>query len=230
MKARDVMTRKVRSVAVTTPVRKIAQTMMSRGISAVPVVDRRRLVIGIISEGDLLRRAEAGTQRRRSWWTDLLGDPSQRAREYVKARGARARDVMSYPVISITTNTDVADIVDLMERWQVKRLPVVDHGKLVGIVSRRDLLRAVGRAKPPVRRGKVSDAMLRERLRRQLDATPWVGSSLVNFVVEGGAIELFGLAATRDERDAVRVMAENIPGVRSVRDKIVVRPQGAYGL
>lgn len=230
MKARDVMTRKVRSVTLTTPVRKIAQTMISHRISALPVVDRRRHVIGIISEGDLLRRAEAGTQRRRSWWTDLLGEPSQRAREYVKARGARARDVMTCPVISITATTDVADIVDLMERWQVKRLPVVANGKLVGIVSRRDLLRAVGHAKPPARGGKISDAMLRERLRRQLDSTPWVGASLVNFVVENGAIELFGLAATPDERDAVRVIAENIPGVRSVKDKIAVRPQAAYGL
>jgi CBS domain-containing protein len=230
MKARDVMTRKVRTVTLTTPVRKVAQTMISRRISAVPVVDRKHHVIGIISEGDLLRRAEAGTERRRSWWTDLLGDPSQRAREYVKSRSARARDVMTYPVISITANTDVADIADLMERWQVKRLPVVSNGKLVGIVSRRDLLQAVGRAKSGGHRGKVTDAELRERLRRQLDVKPWVGSTLINFVVEKGVIELFGLASTANERDAVRVMAENIPGVRSVKDKIAVRSQSAYAL
>lgn len=228
MKARDIMSRRVRTANLTTSVRKLAQVMTSGRISALPIVDRLHQVIGIVSEGDLLRRVETGTERRRSWWSDLLSDPNRRARDYVKSRGARARDVMTSPVISITPNTDAVDIADTMEKWQVKRLPVVSAGKLVGIVSRRDLLHAVGRAKSRGRGGKVSDAELRMRLRRKLDTVPWIGGALINFVVENGTIELFGMAMTTDQRDAVRVMAENIPGARVVKDKIAVHARQAY--
>jgi signal-transduction protein with cAMP-binding, CBS, and nucleotidyltransferase domain len=131
---------------------------------------------------------------------------------------------MTRPVISITETTDVADIADLMEKWRIKRVPVVRGGKLVGIVSRRDLLRAVGRAKPAGRGAKANDVELRDRLRRRLDSMSWLATALVNFVVEKGSIELHGMVASQAQRDAVRVAAETIPGVRKVKDKLSIMP------
>lgn len=230
MKARDVMTKKVRAVKPTALVRDIAQTMVSHRISAVPVVDGKRRVLGIVSEGDLLRRVEAGTARRPSWWRELFTSSDDQSREYVKSQGARARDVMTRPVISVTETTDVADIADLMEKWRIKRVPVVRGGKLVGIVSRRDLIRAVSRAKPVGRKAKASDAELRDLLRRRLDSMSWLGTALVNFVVENGSIELHGMVGSQAQRDAVRVAAENISGVRKVKDKLSILPPPMPGM
>ncbi len=227
MKARDIMTRKVHTAVLTTPVQKIAQMMIARKISGVPVVDRQGRILGIVTEGDLLRRAEAGTARRRSWWSDLLAEPSAQAREYVKSRATRAQDVMTRPVLSVTETTDVAEIADLMERQQIKRVPVVRGGKLVGIASRRDLLRAL--AKPAAKKSaKSTDAAIRDLLKRKLETKTWLGSSLINFSVEKGNVELTGLVSSPAQQDAVRVMAENIPGVRQVKNRLTLMPKRMY--
>jgi CBS domain-containing protein len=230
MKARDIMTRKVRTAAPTTSVRDLAQTMVARGISALPVVDRKGRILGIVSEGDLLRRAEAGTKGRRAWWRNLLAGTGSQAREYVKRRGTRARDVMTRPVVSVTETTDVAEIADLIEKWRIKRVPVVRRGKLVGIVSRRDLVRIVSRAKLAGRHAGPDDAALRDQLRRQLDSEPWSGAAFVNFVVEKGVIELHGMVGSPAQRDAVRVLAENTPGAREVKDKLSILPYPVTGV
>lgn len=227
MKARDVMTRNVRTVTLTTPVRKIAQLLVARRISAVPVVDKRRHVLGIVSEGDLLRRTEAGTVKRRTWWSDLLHEPSTKAREFVKSNGARARDVMTQSVVCAGPTTDVADVASLMEKWDIKRVPIVQSGKLVGLVSRGDLLKAVGRTKPAAR-VKVKDDALRARLQDKLRGATWANGALINFVVETGKVELFGLVNSKDQRDAARVLAENTAGVRSVTDRLSLAPRGGY--
>jgi CBS domain-containing protein len=229
MKARDVMTKNVRTVNLMTPVREIAQLMISRRISAVPVVDKRRKILGIVSEGDLLRRTEAGTERRRGWWSGFFEEPGAQAREYAKSRGAYARDVMTRSVVAVNSTTDVAAIADLMEQLTIKRLPVVDGGKLVGIVSRRDLLRAVSRAKP-AGRVKIGDADLHRRLKEKFDAQPWAASTFVNFVVNKGKVELFGVVQTGEQRDAALVLAETTPGVRSVTDKLMAGPLRYYGV
>ncbi len=229
MKARDIMTKSVRTVDPMTPVRKIAQLMISRRISAVPVVDKKRRVLGIVSEGDLLRRTEAGTERRRSWWSGFFEESGTGARDYTKSHGAHARDVMSRSVVAVKSTTDVAAIADLMEQLTIKRVPVVDGGKLVGIVSRRDLLRAVGRAKP-AGRVKISDADLHKRLKEKFDAQSWAASTFINFVVNKGKVELFGVVETGDQRDAAMVLAETTPGVRSVKDKLMAGPLRFYGM
>ncbi len=227
MKARDVMTRAVRTASLTTPVAKLAQTMIARRISALPIVDRQRRVIGIVSEGDLLRRAEGGAARRRSWWSRLLAEPDARAREYVKSQGGLARDVMTREVVSVTEDTDVVEIADLMENWGIKRVPVVKAGKLTGIVSRRDLVRAVGRSKAATH-ARVHDAEIRDSLRRQLDAAPWLGTALVNFVVHRGKIELSGFVASEPQRQAIRVMAENLVGARAVKERVAIMSRPLY--
>ena len=229
MKARDIMTRKVRTVTLATPVASIARTLISRRISAVPVVDRKQHVLGIVSEGDLLRRVESGTERRRSWWTDLVTNSNVRSRDYVKSHGRRARDVMTRPVISVTETTDVADIADLMERWDIKRVSVVRRDRLVGIVSRQDLLQALSRAKAG-RRKRAGDGYIRDQLRDAIESMVWLPTTLVNFVVEKGVISLHGIVGSDAQRQAIRVLAENIPGVRAVKNELSVLRPSQYGL
>lgn len=228
MKAQDLMTRKVHTADLSTPIRKLVDLMVSHKISAVPVVDAQRRVLGIVSEGDLLRRAEIGTERRRAWWSRLINDPRDDARDYVKSRGSKARDVMTRPVISVSATTSAADIADLMEKWHIKRVPVVRAGKLVGIVSRRDLMRAIGAAKSAEQKESLNDKALREKLRQQIAREDWVDAALVNFVVEKGRVEIFGVVPSRTQADAVRVMAEGIKGVRGVKDNLSVIARRVY--
>lgn len=224
MRARDIMTKTVRIADVTTPIHKIAQAMVRHRISAIPIVDRHRKVIGIVSEADLLRRVESGTDRRRPSWLAFLIDPRTRAKEYAKSRGRQARDVMTRTVISVKPNTDVAAVADLMEKSAVKRIPVVDaQNRLVGIITRRDLIAAVARGPGKMKRSTDADisAALRERIRTNTR----MGETLINFAVTKGRVELSGLAPSEEERDAVRVMAETTPGVRAVSDMVRVLPR-----
>ena len=239
MKAADIMTRKVVSVAPDTLVHVVAETMIEHHISGVPVVDAGRRVIGILTEGDLVRRSEIGTERRRPWWLELLTDESGRAADYVKSRGLRAGDVMTRSVISITPRTPLREIADMMEKWTIKRVPVVSGGKLVGIVSRHDLLRAIAKAKPKAaaaKRGaakggdaksgrpKIGDTSIRDYLRRQTENESWTEAATVNFVVEKGTVELFGAVRSEAQREALRIMAESAPGVRAVKNRLMVLP------
>lgn len=221
MKAREVMTRKVWKTTLDTPVRKAVQMMIARKVSALPVVDSKGRLVGIVSEGDLLRRSEIGTEWRSKWWSRLLGDVRDDARRYVKSQGGHVGDIMTRPVVSVTPTTDVRDVVELLESSGIKRVPVVDGAKVVGILSRRDILRAMGRVRAR-RRVKVSDLALRERLQNKLDAQSWASGLIINFIVERGRVELFGLVDSRDQRDAIKVLAENTPGVRSVKDLLAV--------
>jgi len=224
MRARDIMTKTVKIANATTPVHKIAEAMVRHRISAIPIVDRNRNVIGIVSEADLLRRTESGTDRRRTPWLAFLMDPRTQAREYAKSRGREARDVMTRTVISIKPDTDVAAVADLMEKSAVKRLPVVDaRNRLVGIVTRRDLIAAVARKPGKLKRS--TDAQISAALRERIRANMRMGESLINFAVTKGRVELSGLVPSEEERDAVRVMAETTPGVRAVSDAIRVLPR-----
>lgn len=238
MKAADVMTRKVIALAPDTLVHKVAETMIEHRISGAPVVDAGRRVIGILTEGDLVRRSEIGTERRRPWWLELLTDDSGRAAEYVKSRGLKAADVMTRSVISVTPRTPLREIADMMEKWTIKRVPVVSGGKLVGIVSRHDLLRALAGTKLAAAaaksksakgaRPKRDDTTIRDYLRRQTETESWTDAATVNFVVENGTVELFGAVRSEAQRDALRIMAESAPGVRAVKNRLTVMPNIMY--
>lgn len=224
MKAADIMTQTVIAVSPDTPVHDVADTMIAHNISGVPVCDAERRVVGIVTEGDLVRRSEIGTERRRSWWLELLSSDEGRAADYVKSRGLSAADVMTRSVISVKPRTSLREVADTLEKWSIKRVPVVEKGKIVGIVSRLDLLRALSRArtKPPKRT--ESDGTIREYLRRQTESESWTDAALVNFVVEGGTVELFGAVRSEAQRDALRIMAESAPGVRAVKNRLNVLP------
>jgi CBS domain-containing protein len=226
MRAMDVMTSEVITVDENTSVMSVAKLLAERGISAVPVVDGENRVIGIVSEGDLLHRAETGTERRRSWWLEMMESTNALAGEYVTSHSRRVKDVMTRDVISITETTPVADIAVLLETNRIKRVPVVRDGKLVGIVSRANLVRALGMTINEPSSTEADDRTIREKLLAELKAQRWAEVSPANVMVKDGVVHLWSSYLSDREKRALVVAAENTPGVRRVEDHM--RPVPAY--
>jgi CBS-domain-containing membrane protein len=223
MNAADVMASKVISVRADTSVETIAETLLANRISAVPVVNDSGALLGIVSEGDLMRRVEAGTEWRRSWWLDLLTRKQVLAQEFVKSHARKAADVMTRPVITVTPDTPLSEIATLFEKHGIKRVPVVKDHKIVGIVSRANLVQAMIRlGKKQVQAESVTDSALQKRILAELNSKLWADPSSINVIVEDGTVELWGFVETETEKDALRVAIEVIPGVRDVQNKIVI--------
>lgn len=220
MNARDIMTTPVVTVSADTPISEIAALLFEKRISAVPVLEEGRLV-GLVGEVDLLHRYEIGTDRKAagSWWLRLLGrDPSPG--EYVKSHARHARDVMRHDVPTVSPETPVAELADLFATRGIRRFAVLRDGELVGIVSRADIVRALARmADGDARPEQPSDAAIRARLLAELERQPWWRPTESRVDVEGGVVQFWGLYKDEAERDAARVAAENIAGVRAVRDR-----------
>ena len=221
MKAVDVMTPDPVTVRPDSPVMEAVRLMLQRRFSGMPVVDETGTVVGIVTEGDLLRRAETGTQRRRSRWIEFLIGPGRLATEYMHACGRKVDEVMTQPVQTVTENTPLDEIVQVMERHRIKRVPVVRDGKLVGIVSRANLLRALASVVRETRPGSVDDVSIRERLRAELDRQSWAPSKLIDLVVRNGVVDLWGTILDERQRQGIRVVAENTRGVKAVVDNLV---------
>ncbi len=228
MLAGQVMTPNPIAVPVTMPIEECARILLEKRISAVPVVDADQHVIGIVSEGDLIRRRETGTERRYSWWLELVSDPQTMARDFVKSSGHKVSDVMTKQVVSVAEDTPLAAIADILERHRIKRVPVVRNGKLVGIVSRADLVRSLlaGRAAPAA--SAASDADIRDHFLARLDKEPWGPRSYVNIIVNNGQVELWGFAGSPDEARAIGLLAEDVPGVRAVVNNVRVGEHAKY--
>ncbi len=228
MRARDVMTTKVILVAPDMSVREAARIMLANRISAVPVVNVEGRVRGMLSEGDLMRRAEAGTTGPGSWWLSLLAE--DRAAAFVKAHGLRVSDVMTRDVISITEQATLAEVAALLERHRIKRVPVLRDGKVVGIVSRANLLhgivaRQLGTAES------ASDPAIRTAILEAL-ANAGVASHHLNVVVSEGTVYLLGATLSGAQKEAARVAAETASGVKRVENNLFVldaRLQSARG-
>jgi CBS domain-containing protein len=223
MQAQDVMTTKVVSVAPHTPVDEIAKLLLERQISAVPVVGDDRRLLGIVSEGDLIHElGQDGAPR--SWWLDLLASPQARAAAYLKSHGRLARDVMTRSVIAVTPDAPLPQIARLLEARRIKRVPVVQDGQLIGIVSRADLLRAFALQPAAEAAARADDRDLRERLTVEFEDAGLVWHPYVNIVVNDGVVHLWGIVRIGSEIDALRVAAERIPGVVRVESHLTVRP------
>lgn len=220
MKAKDIMTSPVITVTPDTPVREIAALLFERRISGVPVLQDGRLV-GLVSEADLLHRQEIGTDRvaqPRAWWLRLFNADSTPA-EYVRSHATRARDVMSHEVVSVAPDTPIAEIASLLEARGIKRVPVLRGAQLVGIVSRGNLVQALAvTSRPAAKVTPPSDGAIRGRLLAELEHQPWWGRVSSNVIVAGGVVHYWGTVNSDDERNAARVAAENVPGVRRVED------------
>ena len=231
MRATDVMTPTVITVDPDTTVQDLATLLSERGISGAPVVDAAGRMIGIVSEGDLLHRTELGTEgrteRRHSWWLEHFA--SGQARDYVKSHGRTVKDIMSRDVVAVTEETDLAEIATLLETNRIKRLPVVRDDKIVGIVTRSNLVRAlVASPGAPTAGADVGtdDRALRTRLLAELGRQPWAARLWAqDIIVSDGVIHLwFGSDEPEDRRRAIRVAAENVPGARSVEEHLVPVP------
>ena len=218
--ASDIMTTDVITVAPETPVTEIAKLLYTRRISGVPVVEPDGRIIGIVSEGDLMSHVQAIGEQRRSWWLSAFSEQSMLARDYVKTHGRVAQDVMTSDVVTIAPEASIAEIARTLEQHRIKRVPVVRDGKLVGIVTRGNLMQALAIADTG-RAANVDDRTIREQLMAELNAQPWTNMLAKNIVVQDGVVHLWGVVETEDERRALCVAAENIPGVRGVEDHLV---------
>jgi CBS domain-containing protein len=228
MKAADVMVTSVITVGPNACVQDVAQILLNARISGVPVVGPNGELIGIVTEGDLMRRVEAGTGRRRPWWLSLLTGKEVLAAEFIKEHSRKVADVMSREVITAAPETPLSEIANLLEKNAIKRVPIVDKGKLVGIVSRANLLQALANLSGKAAASQA-DAEIREKVLTQLNAEPWMRTSLINVIVQEGTVELWGIVDSAVEKQAIRVAAEVTPGVRAVNDNLIIRPaQFAY--
>ena len=221
MKASEVITRRVVSVHPDAKIAQVARLMLQHHISGLPVVDSQGKLVGVVTEGDLLRRAEIGTERRRPSWLEFLIGPGRAAEDYVHAHTRRVDEVMSSDVISATPNTALDEIVGLMERHRIKRLPVVDGERLVGIVSRADLLRAFAKALAKPLSPNATDEGIKGQILTRIDQEPWAPRATITVGVADGIVELRGVVTDERERAALRVLAETVPGVKGVRDELV---------
>jgi CBS domain-containing protein len=221
MLVRDVMTRDVITIPSDAQAMQAATLMLKHRISGLPVVDPGGCVVGIVTEGDFLRRAELGTQRHRSRWLEFLIGPGRLASEYVHACGRKVEEIMTPDPCTITETAPLEAIVELMERHRVKRIPVVREGKLVGIVSRANLLQALAGLARETKAGTADDATTREQVLAELGKHSWAPLRMVNVIVHNGMVEIWGSILDDRERQAIIVAAENIPGVKGVRDHLV---------
>lgn len=221
MNVEQIMTHPVITVTPETTIAETARLMLQHRISGLPVIDDSNAVVGIVTEGDLLRRAETGTERRHRRWIELLIGPGRLADEYVSTHARKVGEAMTTDVATIGPQASLQEVVQAMELRRVKRLPVVDGGKLVGIVSRADLVHAlVGvLAHPaPMPRG---DAEIRTAILDEIAKQPWGPRFSVDVAVKDGGVELRGSVTGDRERIALEVLAENISGVKTVRDNLV---------
>jgi CBS domain-containing protein len=220
MNAADVMTSNVISVRADASVGEIAEILLTNRISGVPVVDDAGDLIGIVSEGDLIHRVEVGTERRRSWWLELLSSKQILAHEFIKAHARKAADLMTRHVITVRPDTPLSDLASLLDKHGIKRVPVTENGKLVGIVSRANLVQALFKPRQDtVAEKAVTDSALRDKILAQLKFEPWWPGD-VNVIVRDGAVELWGIVESQVENDAIRVAIEEVPGVRSISNHI----------
>lgn len=224
MKATEVMTKAVVTVHPDTCVKEVASLMTTHHVGGLPVIDDAGKLVGIVSETDLLHRAELGTERQRKWWLKAFTNADTLARDYAQSHAAKVSDIMTRDVVTVTPDVRLADLADLLEKRKLKRVPVVADGKLVGMITRSDLVRALvkqtSRAQPPATVATDLAKAIREKMSRER----WLDSSLMSVTATGGEVELAGLAASEEQRRAVKVLAEATPGVTYVIDRLQIMP------
>jgi CBS domain-containing protein len=226
MQVKDVMTRNVISVQNDDQVVKAARLMLQNRISGLPVLDKNGELVGIVTEGDFLRRSEIGTQRRRPKWLEFIVGPGKLAQDYVHASGRKVEEIMTPDPCVVGEDVALEHVVELMERRRIKRLPVVRDGRLAGIVSRANLMHALAslasEAQPPA----GPDWAIRNQILTALANQRWAPN--VNVVVKNGVAEVWGCITDDRERQGIIVAIENVPGVKQVHDHLVwVEPMSA---
>ena len=221
MKALDVMARTVISVDPDATVLQAARQMLQHRLSGLPVIDKGGNLVGILSEGDFLRRRETQTERKHSRWLEFLMGPGKLAAEYTHSHGSKVAEVMTVDVCTVTEDTALEDVVELMERRRIKRVPVVRGKQVVGIITRANLMHAMVSLARIAPKDAKDDTTIREKLLAEMQKEKWAPTAMVNVVVRGGVVELWGSIFDERHREALKVMAENISAVRAVKDHLV---------
>ena len=219
MKASEIMTVGVYTIKPDASVRDAARLMIEKGISGLPVVDAAGQLIGMVTEGDFLRRAETATERRRPRWLEILAGPNRLASDYVRTHGRKLEEIMTREVVTVSPDTPVQDVVGIMEQHRIKRIPVMRYDTIIGIVSRANLVQALARLAEEAPPSRPDDEAMRAKIMAELNKQEWAPRSLVNVIVRDGVAELWGTILSEKERDAVRVVAENVPGIASVHTR-----------
>jgi len=228
MQARDVMVSPVITARKSATVREVAKILLEKRISAVPVVDNVGKLVGIVTESDLMRRAEAGTEHPYSWWVHFIAGDAMIAADYVKSHAAKVEDVMTSDVVTATPETPLHEIASLFEEHRIKRVPIIDKdGSLVGIVSRANLIQVVASARPKLEMT-LPDSTIRQKLLTELKKQSWAHTHNLDVTVTNGTVDLWGYAQSDEERKAIRVAAEDIPGVIAVNDHLANTPILTY--
>jgi CBS domain-containing protein len=226
--ARDLMTPDVVTVPPETPVMAMARLLSDRGISAVPVVDGKGKVLGIVTEADLIRRLAGEEDNPASWFGALFADPASQAERYARTHGVTAQDLMTEKVVSVSPDTAAAHVAQMMERQNIRRVVVVENDKLKGIVSRADLLRALV-APPQVEGADLSDERVRRAVMAAMKKEPWTDTFYTMVEVKDGVVTFHGFRRSDAVQKALRVLAEAVPGVKEVKDDTQPMPVFIYG-
>jgi len=221
MNAADVMSRTVIAISQDAPLSQAVRLMVDNRISGLPVLDQAGRAVGILTEGDLLQRVETGTAGKAAGWLTTIFARGRLASAYVQTRGRRVSDVMTLEPITIDEATPLADISELMRARRVKRLPVTRDDKVVGIVSRADLVHALAK-ELDAPAATASDTVIRNAILAELASQPWAPRRSFTIAVEDGVVDIDGVVFDMRERDAIRVAAENVPGVKQVENRLVV--------
>lgn len=221
MRAIDVMVRDVVTVHPDTDVTEAVKLMSEHDVSALAVVDAAGNLVGVISEADLIHRVEIGTEKRRPWWLEAVTGASTLAEEFAKSHGKKVDEVMTDGVISVTEETPLSEIAALFERKRIKRVPVVKNGKLVGIVSRSNLIQALASVVGRMDQHDETDRQIRLELLSRLKDQPWTGFGDRNITVGNRVVHLWGLVGSEAERKALLALAESVPGVSRVSDEMI---------
>lgn len=223
MNVSEAMNAQVRTALATDSVSLAMRIMLGAKVSGLPVVDEQGHLVGILTEGDLLRRAEVGTDHHRPRWLEVVLGPRRMAQEYVDTHSRRVGDLMTRDVLTIEESAPLAEAVALMEKHRFRRLPVTRQGKLAGILSRSDLMRAFLHALPVEKAvTDVPDTDIRIRIDEEMQRCPWITRSAITVDVAQGKVDLGGVVTNDAMRAALRVLVENVPGVTRVRDKLVI--------
>ena len=223
MKASDIMVSTVITVGPDATVQDVADLLVRNRISALPVVGDNGELLGIVSEGDLINRPETKTAHRKAWWLDALASNETLAADYVKSHSRKVADVMTRNVITASPETSVAELAALLEKNSIKRVPIIKDKRIVGIVSRANLLQGLASLKDKAPQARADDSAIRDNVMQKLANERWARPALLSVTVQDGTVDLWGIVESATEKKAVHVLVEVTPGVRAVNDNLIVR-------